>query len=245
MSSDGDALVAIVAALPEELVEIARRATGLRAERRGEAEAKVGWLGATPVVLVVTGDGPRNARVGLRRAMAGFTPARCLVAGLAGALTGDFQVGDVLAAGRIVSASGEAPAPDPDWLTRAARRVPVGTVFSAERIAATPEAKSELLRRLPGLGPAVVDLESATFAGVAAAAGTAFLVLRAVSDLADEALPLDFERFRDAGGGVSRARVARYAALRPRTAARLVDLRRRVGLCANRLADAVAEVVAA
>jgi nucleoside phosphorylase len=150
-----------------------------------------------------------------------------------------------VAARRIVSVTGEAPAPDADWLARAARSLPVATVFSAERIAATVEAKTDLRRRLQGEGPAVVDLESAAFAGVAAATGTSFLVLRAVSDLADEALPLDFERFRDAGGAVSRARVVRHAALRPRTAARLLDLRRRVELCADRLADAVEEVLVA
>lgn len=245
MSAGDESPVAIVAALPEELAGIARRVTGLRAERRGEVEGRVGLLGAMPVVLAVTGDGWRNAELGLRRVFTAFAPVRCLVAGLAGALTADFQVGDVVAARRIVSAAGEAPAPDADWLARAARSLPVATVFSAERIADTVEAKADLRRRLQGEGPAVVDLESATFAGVAAATGTPFLVLRAVSDLASEALPLDFERFRDAGGAVSRARVTLYAALRPRVAARLLDLRRRVELCARRLADAVEEVVAA
>jgi adenosylhomocysteine nucleosidase len=245
MSAGDEPLLAIVAALPEELAGIARRATRLRAELRGEVKGRVGCLGATPVVLVVTGDGRRNAALGLRRVVAAFAPVRCLVAGLAGALTADFQVGDVVAARRIVSVTGEAPAPDADWLARAARSLPVATVFSAERIADTVEAKTDLRRRLQGEGPAVVDLESAAFAGVAAATGTSFLVLRAVSDLADEALPLDFERFRDAGGAVSRARVVRHAALRPRTAARLLDLRRRVELCADRLADAVEEVLVA
>ncbi len=245
MTSSNDSLVAIVAALPEELASIARRATGLEAELRGEVKGWVGWLGPTQVALIVTGDGPRNAKLGLQGVVAAFAPVRCLVAGLAGALTADFQVGDVVAAGRIVSAAGEAPAPDADWLARAARSVPVATVFSAERIADTVQAKADLRRRLQGEGPAVVDLESAAFAGVAAAMGMPYLVLRAVSDLAGEALPLDFERFRDERGAVSRARVARYAALRPRTAARLFELRRRVELCAHRLADAVEKALAA
>ncbi len=245
MTTSGDSLVAIVAALPEELTSVARRVTGLDAELRGEVKGRVGWLGATRVALIVTGDGPRNAQLGLRGIVAAFAPVRCLVAGVAGALTSDFQVGDVVAARRIVSAAGEAPAPDADWLARTARSLPEATVFSAERIADTVEAKADLRRRLAEEGPAVVDLESAAFAGVAAATGTPFLVLRAVSDLADEALPIDFERFRDARGAVSRARVARYAAVRPRTAARLLDLRRRVDLCAHRLADAVEKALAA
>jgi adenosylhomocysteine nucleosidase len=240
-----DSLVAIVAALPEELNGVARRATGLRAEHRGEIRGRVGRLGGTRVVLVVTGDGARNARWGLGRVLAAFEPGRCLVAGLAGALTTDLQVGDVVAARRILSTAGEAPAPDADWLARAARSLPVATVFSAERIAHTVQGKADLRQHLQGEGPAVVDLESATFAGVAAAAGTPYVVLRAVSDLAGEALPFDFERFRDERGSVSRARVARFAALRPRAAARLLDLRRRVELCAYRLADAVEEALAA
>ncbi len=245
MTTAGGSLVAIVAALPEELESIVRRAKGLDTELRGEVKVRAGRLGETRVLFVVTGDGPRNAERGLRGLVAAFAPVRCLVAGLAGALTADFRVGDVVVADRILSAAGKAPAPDADWLARVARSLPVAAVFSTDRIASTPEAKAELRRRVGSPGPAVVDLESAAFAGVAASTGTPFLVLRAVSDLAGEALPLDFERFRNAGGAVSRARVARYAALRPRAAARLLDLRRRVELCADRLADAVEKALVA
>jgi adenosylhomocysteine nucleosidase len=243
VTADRGGPVAIVAALPEELAEIARRSAGLRAGRGGGVEARVGRLGPVGVVLTVTGDGPRNAERGLGATVAAFAPVRCVVVGLAGALTADFQVGDVVAAARIVSADGEEPAPDAEWL--AALGLRQSTVYTSDRIAHAPRDKAVLRGRLPSRESAVVDLESAAFARVAAAAGTPFLVLRAVSDLADEALPLDFERFRDADGAVSRGRIAWHAALRPGVASKLYALRRRAQLCAVRLADAVEEALAA
>jgi hypothetical protein len=82
-----------------------------------------------------------------------------------------------------------------------------------------------------------VDLESATYARIAGSRGLDWLVARAVSDTAEEKLPLDFNRYRDARGAVRRGRVALYALRHPSVIPRLLGLGRRVADCAGRLAD--------
>lgn len=70
-----------------------------------------------------------------------------------------------------------------------------------------------------------------------------YLVLRAVSDSYDEALPLDFNRFRKPDGGSDRGRVLRYSLRHPSIVPELMQLRERLRHCAGRLADLVEEVL--
>ncbi len=245
MSAGGDPRLAIVAALPEELAGVLARLSGRRAERRGEIEVTFGRLGGEAVALAVTGDGAGNAERGSRTLLASLAIERLVVVGVAGGLTGALEIGGVLLATSILSAVGPAPAPDRVWVERAAKGLRTGAVYSADRIAASREEKAALAAQLGDEEPAVVDLESATFARVAAAAGVPFLVLRAVSDGAEETLAVDFERFRGAAGGVDRARLLRYAAARPAVVSALLELRRRVALCAGNLASALEAALAA
>ena len=136
----------------------------------------------------------------------------------------------------------------PGWVWTAVaehgERMRGGTVVTVSRIAASPAQKRRLASELGLVECSVVDLESALWARAAAARRLAWLVVRSVSDTRDEELPLDFERFRSAGGAVSRARVAAHAAVRPRLMLELARLRRRVAECAERLAGAAEALVA-
>ena len=77
-----------------------------------------------------------------------------------------------------------------------------------------------------------------------ARSGVAFLVLRSVSDAYNEALPLDFNRFRRPDGSSDRLGVLRYALLHPSVVPELMQLRDRLRVCAARLADCLEEVLA-
>ena len=90
----------------------------------------------------------------------------------------------------------------------------------------------------------VVDLESASYARVAAARRVPYSVLRAVSDSANEALPLDFNRFRRSDGSSDRWAVARHAVLHPSIVPELMQLRERLRYCARRLAQLIVEMLA-
>lgn len=240
----GGGLTVIVTPVPEEATGLLRRMADLRPERRDGLSARIGRLGGRSVVVVSTGDGARNAERGLRRALDCWRAERVLVLGVAGGLTAELEVGQVVRGEWLLDASGPAPAPDRAWGEKTSVSCTSATVFSSLRLAVTPEEKLATRDGLPE-GPAVVDLESAAFARVASDAGVPFVVLRAVSDRADEALPLDFNLFVGEDGGVRRADVVRHVAFRPRLIAPLMDLRRRVELCADRLAMAAEELVSA
>jgi len=94
-------------------------------------------------------------------------------------------------------------------------------------------------RAVAPIGPVAVDLETAAYARVAAGRGVPYAVVRAISDGADEELPLDFERYRRPDGTLDRARVLRHALGHPATLAPLWRLKRRMDLCSQRLADQV------
>ena len=85
----------------------------------------------------------------------------------------------------------------------------------------------------------VVDLESASYAEESARHKIPYAVLRAVSDGYDEALPLDFNRFRRQDGSSDRWRILRHTVLHPSIVPELLQLRERLRYCAGRLAECV------
>jgi hypothetical protein len=91
----------------------------------------------------------------------------------------------------------------------------------------------------------VVDLESALYAGAAAAVGVPWLILRAVSDAAHEAVPALLNACLDADGALARTRVLRALAREPRALPALLRLRRRVQGCAVHLGAAVERILGA
>ena len=179
------------------------------AERRALAE-----LAGPELEIHVSGMGAAAAE----RTAAAVTarPLRALVsAGFCGALSPDLRVGDLVAPDAVRDeASGEIFAPDPEMLAAApgAR----GTLVSARRIARTPADRA----LLEGVA---VDLESATLARAARAAGIPFLALRAVTDEARHRHP-DFDRLMDAAGRLTPGAGLLYFLRHPREVPALVRL---------------------
>ena len=246
-------MTAIVAAMAEELAPLRARLVGVTSTRADGLALDVGRLGAAPVVLAVTGDGARHARHALPALLARHAAARVIVVGVAGAATPDLGAGALVAGERVVDARDGAVARSDAALVELAVRAGArrGVAVTAERIADTADEK----RRLRALaaaacpeaagGPVTVDLESALFAAEARRAGLPVLVLRAVSDTADEPLPALLNRSRDEGGAVRRGRVALGLLADPRPLRQLLALRERVAAGARELARATTLVVEA
>jgi hypothetical protein len=90
---------------------------------------------------------------------------------------------------------------------------------------------------------AAVDLESAAFVAAAAARGLPWLILRAISDTAAEALPPLLNRCLDDGGAIRRGLLAARLFGQPSALLRLLALRQRVQACAELLATATTAVL--
>ncbi|TNF70857.1 MAG: hypothetical protein EP299_13185 [Acidobacteria bacterium] len=231
--------IAVVAALQEELTPLGERIRNPVSRRLDSIETTEGLLGDVGVVLAATGDGEQAAEAGISLLLADQQVDALIVVGVAGGLDPTLQAGAIVAARAVHNGTGPVGEPDQKWLGRALEQEGTveGTVVSSSGIAVDRESKSRLWMELGGGAPAVVDLESATYALEAVTRGIPYLVLRAVSDTADETLPLDFNRFRGPDGRIDRNRVLRHALLHPHLLPRLLALRERVQECARRLAD--------
>jgi adenosylhomocysteine nucleosidase len=246
-------LTVIVAAMREEVSALLPRLLSPRRLTVTGVDATVGQLGATAVAVAVTGDGERNARCGLSALLAAVMPVRRVIAiGVAGGLHPSLERAAVVSCANVIdAASARLYHADAALVVAAAasgaRR---GVAVTAARIADTVEEKRRLLALATARVAAdvdaaaselaaVVDLESAVFAAAADRSGLPWLVLRAVSDTADEALPPLLNNSRDQGGAVRRGRVVRALLGNPGALAPLLALRQRVLGCADILARAV------
>jgi len=222
--------LAIVAAMPEEVAPL-------------RARLDRGRLAGHPVDIAITGDGARNARAGAEALLRRGGFQSLLVLGVSGALTPDLASGDLIVAARVRDEEGrahDAPAAQVTAVAQATGGRPA-LVLSARKIADTLDEKTRLARAAAAEAdgrPAVVDLESAAYVAAAEQAGIPWLILRAISDTAGEALPAILNRSADASGSVNRGRVLRGLFSDPGALPQLLALRKRVGHCSEVLARA-------
>jgi adenosylhomocysteine nucleosidase len=241
-------VVAILAALPEELSGIPRRLEQVEAQRVGGLKATSGLLANRPVVFAATGDGAARAARNAAAILDQVSPTRLVILGVAGGLSPGLHPGDLVVARRVVDLGDNTPVPqpDPDWQERAlASGATPALVVSSPRILVRAEDKALAYAALRTSSVAAADLETAALAREAARRGIPYLALRAISDPAEETLPMDFERLRDREGGVSRPRVLLHALARPGLIRSLVMLSKRLSTCAERLAGALPAIVGA
>jgi adenosylhomocysteine nucleosidase len=240
--SASTSVTAVVAAMPEEIAPLRSLLAGLARDRAGDLVVESGRLSGRRVVLSATGDGAENARAGVAALLAASRADALVVIGVAGALSRGLRTEALVVASRVTDEAGRSFAADAQQVAAATRATggQAGVVMSAGRIADSAAEKRRLaLAAGAGEGAAVVDLESASFVAAAASAGIPWLVLRAVSDAADEALPELLNRSRDGGGAVRRGQVLFGLLRQPQALPFLLALRGRVGRCAEVLARAV------
>lgn len=176
------------------------------------------WPRTGPFTVAVSGVGAQRATDTARDLLARGVTA--LVSwGVAGGLVGALRPGDLVLADHVGS-SASACTPDRAWRAQCAQvfehagiAVTRGSVWSHDRAVTAVVEKQQLAR----LGHAVVDMEAASVASVADAAGVPLLVLKAVCDPASRALPVYAPRLLRADGRVRVMTVALALARGPRT----------------------------
>lgn len=222
--------VAILAALDEEIAAI-RRA-----------------LPTPPgVVSVATGDGPRRAAWGAALVLEQYRPLAVVGAGIAGALSAGLAVGDIVASRRVRSAIGDTPPPDKGLLQRALAtgKAKAGTLVTVDRPVVSARAKAVLAAASGGDAVLAVDMESAAWAREAAVRGVPYLILRVISDTAEEELPDFLPDCVGPDGSIRRGEVARRALLHPGSWGTLLRMRRRLHDASGALGTFLAEIVKA
>lgn len=225
MSSLEQAPILVVAALRYELEKFNRANPGL--------------------ALLETGEGAANAERHLEQWLDRSAARAVLSIGFAGALTASLQAGDLVIASNIRD-SKESPNAR---LLSAARQTPIdapvrfGTAFTSDEILWQAKSKRALAGSLAANEIGFVDMESTAIAKVCGSRGAPFLIVRSISDLLDEDLPLDFNQHRGPDGRVDSKKVVKAALLRPAAFKGLLELRKRSRLCAARMAEFVERLV--
>jgi adenosylhomocysteine nucleosidase len=208
-------------ALPVEAVAFQKRL----AARRGSSSERDAAL-----EILFTGVGQHQAERALARALATRVPARVLSCGFAGALN------PALAVGEVGFETGDAAF---GAALRAAGAKPI-RFLTVDRVAVSAAEKAAL-RQASGADAA--DMESAALEALCRARGIAFAVVRAISDAADEDLPLDFNRLVRADGSLRYGALLGALARRPASVAGLLRLQRQCRLASERLAEVLASVL--
>jgi adenosylhomocysteine nucleosidase len=135
--------------------------------------------------------------------------------------------------------------PDPGLLERAlAAGARPATLITVHRPAVSTAAKAALARAGAADETMVVDMESAAWAREAAARGIPYVVVRAVSDTADEALPAFLDAAVGSDGSIRRGEVARRALVEPASWGTLLRMRRRLHDCSKSLGLFLARMLA-
>ncbi len=200
-----------------------------RAGKWGGADAQLTEIGGAEVGVVLTGAGPRQAKLEISKAIGEEYDSTnlCLSSGLAGALRPQYQLGQILAARAVFS---ERAANDPEsnlidssesliGFAKDGGATVVDRFYSAERAVGRADEKRHL-----GASADAVEMESFEILFKATAEGIPAVAVRAVSDTVDEDLPLDMNEIFSDEGQVSIPRVLGQVARNPQSLPGLVRL---------------------
>ncbi|MGH7259646.1 MAG: hypothetical protein ACREI9_03050 [Nitrospiraceae bacterium] len=176
-----------------------------RAHAQSGRRCVVGHRGRWEVVLAQTGVGPDRAAAACREVLRAHPVELAVSAGLACALE-PARIGDLLVGTDVRMAADDRGAAEPvkrlcaggivTAAVRAAERaglpVKAGSFVTAPRILWHAAEKRAMAEMTGAIG---MDMESAAIAAVAAERTVPFAIVRSVSDLVDENLPVDFNLF--------------------------------------------------
>jgi len=240
--------VAIIAALPGELKQLVK---GWAHERRGSVDLWRWKFDESEWIAACAGAGPTTATRAFAEIESDGPVALAISVGWAGALRDDLACGrayrpsgviDVKTGERFEIANPAASHPsrkdkDAAWMGHpiSSEELSDELLVTTSPIVADHEEKTRLAS---AYGAALVDMEGAAVARLAAMRGIPFYCIKAVSDGLDDNLP-DFNRFIDPGGRFHITRFALYAAFRPAYWPALI----RMGENSRRASKSIAESV--
>ncbi len=234
-----------LAAMAFEARALLRRVEGAaRVQDDGGVTAVRGRLRDRPVEVVVCGVGARAAVLAAERCVRLASRGSCgrvVWIGIAGALSPDLDIGDLIAA-RTAMSPGRPPLDLDEALAAAAseRGCRPGVLVTASGLVATASSREALWRRSGQRDATAVDMESWPAARVLQSAGVPFAAVRAISDTAADRLPPWLERLPAPAGGDLPGLLLRRALAQPSSLLPLTKIRLRATRLTARLADPAA-----
>jgi adenosylhomocysteine nucleosidase len=201
---------------------------------RGEFAMYEGSFAQTEVRVALMGVGNAQAKKVMGLAI-DWRPDICITAGLAGSLRGEHRVGHVLVARNIMELeSARTIATDARLFdcAKSCGAVAIDRLLTSSEVISSAEGKKRL-----GNIAAAVEMESFAVAAEAAAKHVPVIAIRAISDEADEDLPMDFGGVMNESGNVNAAKVVRALARAPHRLPALMRLGRNSKAASMKLAE--------
>lgn len=187
-------------------------------------------LSHSDITILITGVGRHNAETALRRYLEKHLPQLVLTCGFAGGLNPVLQPGEVVfmtgypaLEGRLVNAD-----------TRLAH------FHTASRIATTVAEKKKLREET---GADVVEMESGAILAVCRESHIPSAMVRAISDSANEDLPLDFNKLSNPDMSLNYDKLLWAVVKSPLKIGALMRLHKHTRLAAERLAAVLEEFI--
>jgi adenosylhomocysteine nucleosidase len=203
-------------------------------ERRREYDLFKASVGPNEVTVLLTGMGRENAIKAMNSIPLDGLDV-CVSSGLAGSLDDALQPGEVIVARTAQTLGGAQQAASDEWLFELATSLtakPVSVALTTEKIIPTAIEKDGLREQ-----GSIVEMESAHILSAAQQAHLPAVVVRAISDAADEDLPVDFARVLDSHGHLKVGGLLREVGLSPYRIPQLIQFGRQSRNAAKALAD--------
>ena len=209
--------IAVIGAMQPEIELLKSRLNNRESHRFGAFEIHCGELHGKRIVLTLSGIGKVNAAAATATAILKFSPDCVINTGSAGGLGKGLKVGDIVVGTEIahhdvdVTAFGyvwgqvpQLPAVfvSDDLLVGKAKQaaevfegaaVAQGLIVSGDRFVHSSEGVAEIRSHFPEVK--AVEMEAAAIAQACHQLNTPFVVIRAMSDSADEKADISFEEF--------------------------------------------------
>ncbi len=233
--------VLLIAALREELEPFTRSLVHLEMSPDLPG-VRTFDLGGRRLIVVLCGVGGARAVQTLSPILDRLHPGYALLAGWSGALTPDLDIDQCVVLTRVHR---DRPGVPPETLRAVPDRVPESPGspgfryvegITVDRMICRKADRERLHRES---GASVVDMETHDVARLMRERSIPLMVMRIVSDPADESIGVDFDRIPE-----GKIRRAAYFAAHPGEYQRLKELKAQLGRTAERLADRIGEVLA-
>jgi nucleoside phosphorylase len=188
--------------------------------------------GRPGIFTAITGIGRANAEKSVRSLLNSCSPETVFTCGFAGGLNPDLKPGDV-----IFEIGNQQSAIDNQLISAGAKP---GTFFCADRIAITIAEKKKLRAET---NADAVEMESAAIHEVCRERGIACVTVRAISDPANEDLPLDFNALAKPDQSLDYGKLAWAIARSPGKIGALMKLQKNTSFAARQLAAVLGQVI--
>ena len=226
--------IAVIGAMQPEIELLKGRLNGRESHRFGAFEIHTGEMHGKQIVLTLSGIGKANAAAATAAAVLKFAPDCVINTGSAGGLGSGLKVGDVVIGSETVHhdvdatafgyAPGQVPQLPPTFATDATlaaaaetaaqafphAAVTRGLIASGDQFVHSTEAAAAIRANFPTVQ--AVEMEAAAIAQTCAQFGVPFVVIRALSDSADEKADVSFEQFLETAAVHSAEMVGRMIA---------------------------------